>query len=177
MKYYNHMLHLTNSILEILVLALGYDPSSLSELTKEPVMNLKLLHYPPHTSKDAKQFGAGAHTDFGTLTILLQQPGKHGLQVYYAPTDEWLSVPAVEDVFVVNMGDLIQKWTDGLYSSTLHRVINAAVGDRYSVPCFYQGDLRATNPFKPGEKDGETVEAHIRRKFDQSYGLEHGKKG
>lgn len=169
--YYDHMLRLTSSILEMLVIALGYNSASLATLTKEPVMNLKLLHYPAHTSKDPMQFGAGAHTDFGALTILLQQPGKDGLQVYHEPTDEWLPIPAVEDIFVVNIGDLIQKWTDGRYSSTVHRVINAAGGDRYSVPCFYQGDLRATNPFRPDEVGGETVEEHIRKKFDQSYGL------
>lgn len=169
--YYQHMLRLSNSLLEMLVIGLGHDPAVLESFTKEPVVNLKLLHYPTHTSKDERQFGAGQHTDFGTLTILLQQPGKHGLQVCYAPSDEWLSVQAVEDVFVINMGDLVQKWTDGQYSSTLHRVINAADGDRYSVPCFYQGDLSATNPFKPDDDGGETVEEHIRRKFDQSYGL------
>jgi isopenicillin N synthase-like dioxygenase len=170
-EYYSHMLRLTNSLLEMLVLALGYSVDRLSALTAEPVMNLKLLHYPPHTSTDERQFGAGAHTDFGALTILLQQPGKDGLQVWYAAAEKWLSVPAVEDVFVVNMGDLIQKWTSGKYSSTLHRVRNVAGGDRYSVPCFYQGDLRATNPFTEGETGGETVETHIRKKFDQSYGL------
>jgi len=85
-------------------------------------MNLKLLHYPPHTSTDPLQFGAGAHTDFGALTILLQQPGADGLQVYDAKNGEWMPVPATEDVFVVNMGDLVQKWTGGQYASTLHRV-------------------------------------------------------
>ena len=165
------MLRLSTTLLEILVIGLGHDPSVLSTFTKEPVMNLKLLHYLRHTSTDTRQFGAGAHTDFGTMTILLQQPGKHGLQVYHAPTDEWLPVPAVEDVFVINMGDLIQKWTDGAYSSTLHRVINKADGDRYSVPCFYQGDLRATNPFKPEDGSGETVGEHVKRKFDLSYGM------
>jgi isopenicillin N synthase-like dioxygenase len=165
------MLRLTHAILEMLVLALGYSTSSLSALTAEPVMNLKLLHYPPHKSKDDRQFGAGAHTDFGVLTILLQQPVKDGLQVYHAATDEWLSVPALEDIFVVNISDLTQKWSNGQFSSTLHRVINAADGDRYSVPCFYQGDLRATNPFNPEDESGETVEMHIRKKFDQSYGL------
>ncbi|EMD00770.1 hypothetical protein BAUCODRAFT_29134 [Baudoinia panamericana UAMH 10762] len=168
--YWQHMLSLGQALLEMLAIGLGHDVSTLRDFTKEPVMNLKLLHYPPHLSRDERQFGAGAHTDFGSITILLQQPGKHGLQVFYAPTQEWLSVPALENVFVVNMGDLIHKWTDGEYNSTLHRVINASDGDRYSVPCFYQGDLNATNPFKPGAGD-ETVEEHIRRKFDSSYGL------
>lgn len=164
------MQRLGRSLLEMLAIGLGHDVSVLDTFTKEPVMNLKLLHYPPHVSKDERQFGAGAHTDFGSITMLLQQPGKHGLQVYYPPTAEWLPVPAVENVFVINMGDLIHKWTEGRYNSTLHRVINAGDGDRYSVPCFYQGDLNSTNPFKPGD-DGETVEQHIRRKFDSSYGL------
>ena len=171
-QYYQHMLRLSTSLLEMLAIGLGQDPAVLTAFANDPVMNLKLLHYPPHNSTDDRQFGAGAHTDFGTLTILLQQPGKHGLQVYHEKTDEWLSVPAVEDVFVINMGDLIQKWTDGKYSSTLHRVVNASDGDRYSVPCFYHGDMGATNPFKPGDDSGETVEDHIRKKFDKSYGLQ-----
>jgi len=70
------------------------------------------------------------------------------------------------------MGDLVQKWTDGRYSSTLHRIINASGDDRYSVPCFYHGAVGATNPFRrSGDSSGETVGQHIRRKFDQSYGL------
>ena len=175
-EYYGHMLRLSTSLLNILVAALGHESKVLEHFTREPVMNLKLLHYPPHTSTDPLQFGAGAHTDFGALTILLQQPGADGLQVYDGREGEWMPVPATEDVFVVNMGDLVQKWTGGKYASTLHRVINAAGGDRYSVPCFYHGDLGATNPFRlDGDESGETVEEHIRRKFDASYGLEKDK--
>lgn len=169
-EYYEHILRLGKAVLEMLVLGLGHDISTLQTFTKEPVVNLKLLHYPKHISIDSRQFGAGAHTDFGGITILLQQPEKHGLQVYHKLSDAWIPVPALEDVFVVNIGDLVQKWTDGRYSSTLHRVINAADGDRYSVPCFYHGDMIATNPFNPRD-DSETVEQHIRRKFDSSYGI------
>ncbi|KAK0280463.1 hypothetical protein LTR35_008105 [Friedmanniomyces endolithicus] len=169
-EYYEHMLRLGNSLVKILALGLGHDVSVLEHFTKEPVVNLKLLHYPKHISKDERQYGAGAHTDFGAITILLQQPGKHGLQVYHTPSNAWLPVPAVEDSLVINIGDLVNKWTDGKYNSTLHRVVNASDGDRYSVPCFYHGDLGATNPFKPGD-GSETVEEHIRRKFDISYGL------
>ncbi|KAK5135421.1 hypothetical protein LTR08_005209 [Meristemomyces frigidus] len=169
--YYQHMLRLGNALLEMLAIGLGHELQALDNFTKEPVVNLKLLHYPPHLSTDARQFGAGAHTDFGSITVLLQQPGKHGLQVYHQASGEWLAVPAVEDVLIVNIGDLINKWSGGRYSSTLHRVINTSDDDRYSVPCFYHGNLSATNPFEPGRTDGETVEEHIRRKFDTSYGL------
>lgn len=56
------------------------------------------------------------------------------------------------------------------YRSTLHRVINAGDSDRYSVPCFYHGDMKTKNPFKPNSADTETVKEHIRKKFDTSYG-------
>lgn len=165
------MLRLARSLLQMLVLGLGHEIQVLESFTKAPVQNLKLLHYPPHTSTDSRQFGAGAHTDFGAITMLLQQPGKEGLEVYYAPDNEWLHVSSVEDRYVVNIGDLVQKWTKGAYRSTVHRVVNAAGDDRYSVPCFYEGDFSAKNPFDPDDTSGETVEEHVRKKFDSSYGL------
>lgn len=168
--YYKSMLELASKLLKIIVLGLAVPTENLCSFIREPACNLKLLHYPPHLSNDTRQTGAGAHTDFGTLTVLLQQPGKHGLQVHHQ--DEWLDVPAVEDVFVINVGDLLGKWSGGVYKSTLHRVINASSdSNRYSVPCFYEGDYAATNPFDLSQSDGETVEEHIRRKFDLSYGL------
>ncbi|KAF7187408.1 2-oxoglutarate-dependent dioxygenase tropC [Pseudocercospora fuligena] len=170
-SYYNHMLNLARSLLEMLVLGLGHEISVLDTFTQDPVQNLKLLHYPPHTSTNHRQFGAGEHTDFGAITILLQQPGKEGLQVYYSPNDEWLDVPAREDFFIVKMGDLVQKWTHGKYRSTVHRVVNRSGDERYSVPCFYEGNFKATNPFDTADCSTETVEDHVRRKFDSSYGL------
>ncbi|KYG43086.1 hypothetical protein M433DRAFT_136725 [Acidomyces richmondensis BFW] len=165
----NHVVGLGRTLLEILAQGLGHDVLVLGNFTTEPVVNLKILHYPPHNSNDRKQFGAGANADFGTLIILVQQPGRHGLQLYRG--NQWLNVPALEDVFVVKMGDLIDKWTNGSYKNTLHRVINVSGKDRYSVPCFYQGDFTYKYPFNPRDEDEETVEMHIRRKFDQSYGI------
>jgi isopenicillin N synthase-like dioxygenase len=168
--YYASMVHLATKLLEMIALGLGVPIVKLESFTRKPACNLKLLHYPPHLSKDSRQAGAGMHTDFGCLTILLQQPGKHGLEVYH--NEEWLKIPAVEDVFVINVGDLLGKWSGGVYKSTLHRVINSSDSDRYSVPCFYEGDYSATNPFDSSQTAGEeTVEEHIRRKFDLSYGL------
>lgn len=109
--------------------------------------------------------------------MLLQQPDKCGLQVFHAASGGWLPIPAIEDVLVINIGDLIARWTNCTYNSTLHRVINnVSGGDRYSVRCFYQGDLSATNPFDPNGTDRETVEQHIRKKFDASYGFSDSKK-
>jgi isopenicillin N synthase-like dioxygenase len=115
---------------------------------------------------------AGAHTDFGCTTILLQQPNQHGLQVLYPPTNSWIPVPAKEDVLIVNVGDLLQKWTKGEYRSAVHRVVNVSETDRYSVPFFYHGNLGTKLAPLDGSDDGEeeTVEEHIRGRFVKSFG-------
>lgn len=175
------MLDLSRQLLEILVQGLSLPISVLDTFTHSPVQNLKLLHYPPHTSRDPRQFGAGEHTDFGALTILLQEPGKHGLQIYHhegkagggeeegGGGGEWLDVPARENILIVNIGDMVQKWTRGKYRSTVHRVVNRSGDERYSVPCFYEGNFKATNPFDPHDPSTETVEDNVRRKFESSY--------
>lgn len=181
------MLRLAHVMTELLTLGLGQDVAKLAALSQEPAMNLKLLHYPP-SSEEApdtrnphapQRFGAGAHTDFGFLTLLLQQPGRDGLQVEvddaHSPSGKsWMPVPAVADVLVVNVGDMLSQWTRGEYRSAVHRVLPVdRSGSRYSVACFYEGDYRATNPFiRAGEGPGNTVETYIRLRFDRTYKLE-----
>lgn len=115
---------------------------------------------------------AGAHTDFGCLTLLLQQPNQEGLQVLYPPTGSWLPVPAKEDIFIVNVGDLLDGWTKGQYRSAVHRVLNRGANHRYSVPFFFNGNLSYKLRPLDGSNDAGaiSVEEHIKRKFDQSYG-------
>lgn len=180
MEYFDQMDLLGRSLLEMLAIGLGHDVSVLESFTKDAVKVLRLLHYPPTppapstTAMDGstrRQFGAAAHTDFGALTVLMQQPERPGLQVYYAPTEEWVDVPAVEGVFVVNIGDLVEKWSEGKFKSTRHRVINESDGHRYSVPCFYHGDLNATNPFaSTSGADGQTVGEYVKSRYEQSFG-------
>lgn len=159
-------------MLKTLVLGLELQVSVLDDFVQDPLQNLKLLHYPPHTSTDTRQFGAAEHTEFGCITLLLQQPGPHGLQAYHAIAKSWIDVPANGNVYICNMGDLMQEWTEGRYRSTVHRVVNASSGrSRYSVPCCYEGNFSATNPFDPDEEGGETVKEHVRRKFDAIHGI------
>jgi len=85
---------------------------------------------------------AGAHTDFGAITLLLQHPGQEGLEVLHPAHDSWIPVPINENTFVVNIGDVLSAWTDGQYRSALHRVINkSTTDDRYSVPFFFDGTM------------------------------------
>jgi isopenicillin N synthase-like dioxygenase len=84
-----------------------------------PLATLRLLRYPPGTGAEG-EVGAGAHTDYGSITLLLTD-GEPGLQV--RPRDrDWIDVPHVPDAYVVNIGDCLMRWTNDLYVSTPHRV-------------------------------------------------------
>jgi isopenicillin N synthase-like dioxygenase len=83
-----------------------------------------------------------AHTDYGSLTILLPEPGSHGLEIF-GPDGAWTAVPSQAGAFVVNIGDLMARWTNDRWVSTMHRVVNpprdVTVGTRrLSLAFFHQ---------------------------------------
>ncbi|OAA55852.1 Oxoglutarate/iron-dependent oxygenase [Niveomyces insectorum RCEF 264] len=172
-QYRAETLELAHKLLRILVLGLPYGANVLEEFTFQPVANIRLLHYPPQESTDQRHVGAGAHTDFGCITLLLQEPDQTGLEVLYPPTNEWIPVPAVAGRYVVNIGDLLQGWTAGEYRSAMHRVRNLGGKDRYSIPFFYNGNMDFTLRPLDGSDDAHaiTVEQHIQNKFSASYSL------
>lgn len=102
----------------------------------EPSYTMRMLHYPPQAQIERNQIGCGAHTDWGFITMLLQDD-VGGLEVRNA-VGEWIVAPPVPGTFVVNLGDMVPLLTNGAYCSTPHRVLNSAgARARHSVASFF----------------------------------------
>jgi len=138
--YYAVMEDLAKRIMAAFAEALGLESSYFDRFISNPISALRALHYP--TTTDAiieKQQRAGAHTDYGSLTILLPQVGTTGLQI--KKKNSWIDVPALEDCLIINIGDLMELWTAGRWVSTLHRVIaRPNQPPRKSLAYFHQPD-------------------------------------
>ena len=138
-EYYGLMTGLARSLMGAFALALSLPEDHFAEFLTCPMATVGPLHYPPQAGTITEsRLGAGAHTDFGALTILAQD-ANGGLQVRNAD-GRWIDVPPITGAFVVNVGDMMARWTNGLFASTVHRVINVSGRDRYSIPFFFDPD-------------------------------------
>jgi isopenicillin N synthase-like dioxygenase len=118
----------------------------------KPMTRCSIIYYPPQPEAMGKdQFGVAPHTDFGCLT-LLNQDSVGGLQVRDNNGD-WVTAPPVEGTLVVNVGDLMARWTNDRFASTPHRVVNASGRERYSVAVFVDPDFETD--MTPVTQDGE----------------------
>jgi isopenicillin N synthase-like dioxygenase len=134
--YYEAMTALGRRLMAMAAVAIGTPPDVLAPAFDRPTAWLRLLHYPPTDPADGDDlFGSAPHTDFGCLTILAQD-NVGGLQVQ-TPGGDWIDAPYIEGAFVVNVGDMLHRWSNGRLRSTPHRVINRSGRERYSCPFFF----------------------------------------
>ncbi len=179
-SYIQALLALSRQLMRLLALSLGLPESYFDATSESPMVTLRMLRYPPHPpDADERTFGAGAHTDWGALTLLaLDSFG--GLEVAL-PDGSWLAAPPIPGTFIVNLGDMMPRWTNGLYRSSLHRVRNTLSGGqaRYSIPFFYEPDYMAQIVAVPGTLAvGEkplfepcTAGEHLKQMYQKTYGL------
>ena len=138
LAYYAALEDLAHRVMRLFAAALKLPEDYFDTYIDAPISALRALNYPEtQDAPEAGQQRAGAHTDYGSLTILLPQPGSRGLQIKQG--DTWVDVPAPEGAFVINIGDLMERWTANAWVSTLHRVV-AVPGQprRQSLAFFHQ---------------------------------------
>ncbi len=133
--HYQDMQALAQTLLRAIALALDIDEDFFDQRFQQPVSVLRMIHYPPRqTASSPEQQGAGAHTDYGCITLLYQDAAG-GLQVRNVD-GQWIDAPPIDGTFVVNLGDMMARWSNDQYVSTPHRVISPLGVDRYSMPFF-----------------------------------------
>lgn len=145
-RYYAEMAALAFDMMQLFALALGLDERWFDDKVDKPISNLFANHYPPlEETPEAGQLRIGEHTDYGSLTLLYQRDAVGGLEVRL--DEAWVPVAPIADSFVVNIGDLMARWTNDRWTSTLHRVQNPALtgpaSRRLSLPFFCQPNYDA----------------------------------
>jgi isopenicillin N synthase-like dioxygenase len=135
LRYLDAMTALGHALLRGIALGLGLDREWFSRhLTADPLTLFRIFRYPPETGLADPNWGVAEHTDYGLLTILLQDRSG-GLEVHARAG--WIDAPPLPDTFVCNLGDMLERMTGGRYRSTPHRVRNRGEGDRLSFPFFF----------------------------------------
>ena len=145
---------LSLDLLRIFAVALGLPEEHFTPLMGRHFSILGVHHYPAlATPPEPGQLRAGAHTDFGAMTILAMTEGRGGLEAR-TPDGRWLPVLPAPGELVVNLGDMMQRWTNDRWVSTLHRVVVPEVGDsgsrRLSIGYFVHPDFDAEIRCLPG---------------------------
>ena len=134
LQYIQEVTNVGHLVMKGISLSLGLEENYFfTKYNQDPLILFRIFHYPPQM-KTVTQWGVGEHTDYGLLTIL-KQDTTGGLQV--KSNDGWIEAPPVENTFICNIGDMLDRMTGGLYRSTPHRVINTSGKDRYSFPLFF----------------------------------------
>lgn len=166
--YYARVAALGQVIATALEYFLGLRPGAITGQMDKPISQLRLLHYVrDRATTDSQSVNMGAHTDYECLTLLHTR--NPGLQVM-TTDDVWIDVPVDHGVYVVNIGDMLEAWSNGILRSTPHRVLNTSP-ERFSMPYFVAANHDAIiKPFpetvsaeRPDGYEPFTAGAHLER--------------
>ncbi|MFY2826414.1 isopenicillin N synthase family dioxygenase [Ruegeria sp. MALMAid1280] len=164
--YYTDACAVAMRVLRAIAVALGRAENSFDTAFDTPMALLRGNYYPqrPGWAGD-RDFGIGAHTDYGCLTLLATD-GTSGLEVRM-PDQSWAKVEAAPGTFIINFGEMLEFWTAGQVKATLHRVVGGAQ-ERLSVPLFFNPSYD-TNVAPPNS--GQIIRAgdHLTRRFNETY--------
>ncbi|KAK8624978.1 hypothetical protein V6N13_089862 [Hibiscus sabdariffa] len=134
-EYGEEMEKLSFKLLELIALSLGLAADSFHGFFKDQTSNVRLNHYPPCPAPELA-LGLGRHKDGGALTVLAQDD-VGGLEVKRKSDGEWIRVKPTPEAFIINVGDVMQVWSNERYQSVEHRVIANSEKERFSIPFFF----------------------------------------
>ena len=141
--YFKEAWALGERLLKVFAVALGVEEGYFLQYCKTPMVQARLFHYPPQMVPPDEDvgFGVAPHTDYGMITLLSQDP-IGGLELRTLG-GEWVSAPYIDGTLIINLGDMLRRWTNDNYVSNPHRVVNRSGKERYSIPMFFNLDFDA----------------------------------
>jgi isopenicillin N synthase-like dioxygenase len=185
LRYNSELGALGRRLVRLAALALDLDEQYLDSYFADPSMTLRFVNYPDQVvAPITGQLRYGAHHDYGGLTILRQDEAPGGLEVCHAD-GTWHAVPPCPGGFVINVGDLLSRWTNGRWRSTLHRVVNPgreltgstqrlsmvvffSPNEASDIACLASCATSANPPRWPTVKAGEYIRSKIQKSMDIS---------
>ncbi|KAF7365652.1 Clavaminate synthase-like protein [Mycena venus] len=168
LEYYHLALGLGRLLFPLFALALDLPEDYFAD---KVTFSLREMHV------DNRVIGIGAHTDWECFTILWQQPGIQALQVLNS-SKEWIDAPSIEGTLVINLGDEFARWTNDVFTSTVHRAINRSGVRRYSIPLFFGTDYdvrlepipSCISADRPARYEVITAGEYIKSRLQATYG-------
>jgi isopenicillin N synthase-like dioxygenase len=175
--YYAAMLACGADLMRAVAVSLDLDADFFVARYGKPLQRTQIVYYPPQPVELGEdQFGVAPHSDFGCITLLWQD-SNGGLEVLERSTRRWIPAPPIEGTLVVNVADLLARWTNDRYASTPHRVINRSGHERLSIATFHDPDYKAlVDPRDLGTPEADCRYApilageHIVERIERSFG-------
>lgn len=169
LKHWNLMEQLGNNITKGIFISLGLEEQLMKDYMSDPISVQRIIYYP---GTDKEEQGIGAHRDYGFVTMVLQD--REGIEV--KAEDDWIKLKQIPNSFIVNIGWMVQVWTNDLYPATWHRVFTSE-NDRTSV-IFFTGPSPHVNVSSlesccsldnPPKYKSYNYGNYVKRKFKESY--------
>ncbi|KAF3449838.1 hypothetical protein FNV43_RR05917 [Rhamnella rubrinervis] len=151
--YSSQLLNIAHKILHVMAKALKINPNDMKDLFEEGWQSMRMNYYPSCPQPDLV-IGLNNHSDAVGLTILLQVNNKEGLQIRKEGT--WVPIKPIPNAFIVNIGDILEIVTNGIYRSIEHRAVVNADKERLSIATFYSPKLDGEMGLAPSLISKET---------------------
>jgi isopenicillin N synthase-like dioxygenase len=174
---YAAMLACGADLMRAVAVSLELDADFFVARYRKPLQRTQIVYYPPQPADLGEdQFGVAPHSDFGCITLLWQDTNG-GLEVLERSTQRWIPAPPIPGTLVINVADLLARWTNDRYASTPHRVINRSGRERLSIATFHDPDYKAmVDPRDLGTPQAECryepilAGEHIVGRIERSFG-------